>query len=565
MHPLSKVGVKISGFKSFYEDGIEIQKFEPINIIIGKNNAGKSSVISALNSLTGPKSFLSRDYHLNDVDFNAILFREIDEPLVRQFFPESTCGGGIPGNSWWSYGKNLIGGKLEQSVNAGGVVSNERVHPPVGTHIGYLDEAARVLSKVSNPFSKLNFLRVAAERDVLPEAESAPNPIASNGSGTTNLIRAFINRADLPRDLVQRDLIEDLNEIYKGDAKFGEILAQQIDENGKWEIFLDDYRHQDIPLSQTGSGLKTIIIILSILHLSSELRNIDWDNVVFCIEEPENNLHPALLRKLLNYLARRREELGFALIITSHSASCIDWASKRDDSQVIHVRSCNLKSEARIALGYSSNKAIITELDFRASDVLQANCVIWVEGPSDRIYLNEWIRQFSDLDIVEGAHYSIMFYGGRLLSHLDALPPGEARDRISLLSINSNVAVIIDSDRKLAKSKNRKPRMNINETKRRIKQEVEGVDGFVWVTEGKEIENYIPADWLKSEYGVSVRTKYDDVPKLVTKALNRSHPDKISLANSIQRNTSIDWLKGSHDLPQRMNEMLSFIKRSNSL
>ena len=55
----------------------------------------------------------------------------------------------------------------------------------------------------------------------------------------------------------------------------------------------------------------------------------------------------------------------------------------------------------------------------RTSDIrlviLQANCVVWVEGPSDRIYLKHWIEAVTS-ELIEGLHYSIMFYGGRLLS-----------------------------------------------------------------------------------------------------------------------------------------------------
>ena len=35
----------------------------------------------------------------------------------------------------------------------------------------------------------------------------------------------------------------------------------------------------------------------------------------------------------------------------------------------------------------------------------------------DRIYVNHWIKA-KPSDLLEGLHYAIMFYGGRLLSHL---------------------------------------------------------------------------------------------------------------------------------------------------
>jgi hypothetical protein len=45
--------------------------------------------------------------------------------------------------------------------------------------------------------------------------------------------------------------------------------------------------------------------------------------------------------------------------------------------------------------------------------------VIWVEGPSDRIYIRHWLK-LADAHLTEEVHFSIMFYGGKLLSHLSA-------------------------------------------------------------------------------------------------------------------------------------------------
>ena len=53
-------------------------------------------------------------------------------------------------------------------------------------------------------------------------------------------------------------------------------------------------------------------------------------------------------------------------------------------------------------------------------------------------------------ELVEGIDYSVMFYGGRLLSHLSLSreEPGlSAEELIKLLRINQNSAIVIDSDR----------------------------------------------------------------------------------------------------------------------
>jgi len=83
-----------------------------------------------------------------------------------------------------------------------------------------------------------------------------------------------------------------------------------------------------------------------------------------------------------------------------------------------------------------------------------------------------------------------MFYGGRLLRHLSAKDP-DIEEFISLRRLNRNIAIVIDSDRKSLHHK-------LNDTKRRIRDEFMQGPGLVWITYGREIENYITADILES-------------------------------------------------------------------
>jgi hypothetical protein len=113
---------------------------------------------------------------------------------------------------------------------------------------------------------------------------------------------------------------------------------------------------------------------------------------------------------------------------------------------------------------------------------VQSNAVIWVEGPSDRIYLKHWL-QIVDPSLIEGIHYSIMFYGGRLLSHLSA-DDEEVTDFIQLRALNRHICIVMDSDKS-------GPRAQVNDTKRRLQDEFEKHGGVAWLTKGREIENYI--------------------------------------------------------------------------
>ena len=340
-----------------------------------------------------------------------------------------------------------------------------------------------------------------------------------------------------------------------------------------WEIHLREVGKGDIRLSQSGSSLKTVFLILCFVHLvpvANPGRSLN--NAVLAIEEPENNLHPALLRRLLEYLAVKRVELGASLILTSHSSVCIDWASRRDDSTVIHVRNSHSGAVCRNVLDHQQSTAILDDLDIRGSDLLQSNGIIWVEGPSDRVYIRKWIDLASNSALKEGVHYSFLYYGGKVLMHFDGASPQELTDRISMLSVNRNAAIVMDSDRHRGKGK-RRPNMRLGETKRRMIAEIERVSGFSWVTEGREIENYIPDTvWgkviaSKSGFGMPCGTtpfatddSFEDIPE--RSELSGFHKNKVALAHA-----ACEFLNGEHldclDLCQRVSELCDHIRRWN--
>ncbi len=198
------------------------------------------------------------------------------------------------------------------------------------------------------------------------------------------------------------------------------------------------------------------------------------------------------------------------------------------------------------------------DLCYHASDILQTNGIIWVEGPSDRIFINRWLELYGS-KFVEGIHYSIMFYGGACLANLSADDCGPCTDFIELLHINSNAIVVIDRD-------GASPDIALREYKQRIQSEIG--EEKCWITQGREIENYLPTTllerFLKSHFPEGVNSveferdiKIDICIKkaLVDKSLIYSN-NKKGYAKDICNLMTIDdidhldlkqWIKRIHD------------------
>lgn len=227
-----------------------------------------------------------------------------------------------------------------------------------------------------------------------------------------------------------------------------------------------------LPLSSLGTGIHEVVMIATFCTLT--------ENGIVCIEEPEIHLHPLLQKKLIRYINANTSNQYF---IATHSASVIDQAN----AAVFHVTHEEAATKIRLLTAAAQRFQVCHDLGYRASDLLQANAIIWVEGPSDRVYLKHWIAAV-DPSLQEGIHFSVMFYGGRLLSHLGA-NDDEVSEFISLRRLNRNMAIIIDSDKKTAQSR-------LNDTKTRIVREFEEASDPAWITAGREIENYVPNDVL---------------------------------------------------------------------
>ena len=507
--------LKVANYKNIGSSFVGFDNLEKFNILIGRNNIGKSTVLEFINTFNHIyNNRLMDKYLVMDLEISV----KIDS-VPNNIFGEGTYDYDI--GDYAKYGQSLLDKTIVyqfKKPDGSCYVKqiNQQLYNPYGEYI-LKASADKLLKKLGNEILKSfinehKIIKLDADRNLLPEVESTNLNIETDGSGATNLVRTYLHNSERDFKIVEEKILNALNKIVSPDEYFERIMCQEVIHNDstKWEIMLLN-ENGKIPLSNSGSGLRTILLVLIKLFL--EASNSDKNIIIF--EEIENNLHPTIQRNLFNYLYDWANEKNDIFFITTHSNIPINMFGNMPSVSITHLkkdRSTN-KLITENAFSFSSNCDILNDLGIKASDILQSNAIIWVEGPSDRIYINKWIELASDGLLRENTHYQILFYGGRLLSHLTGETTCEDESKlINLFLANRNSIMVMDSDKKTVKGR-------INETKKRILEEFTASRSIAWITQGREIENYLSRHVIKQEYGIN---KQIDQFECIGDFLNRS-------------------------------------------
>lgn len=466
----------IINYKSFDDQGIIIDNLGKTNLFIGKNNSGKSNILTFLKLLSQnikdlkkmPLQTIENQYRRSAETAKLKLIVSVANLsryygiLTDVFTPDTLlCISFDPKGNSVGIGEqfNLSKSQLLRLQTQYSDAPPEKLKEIIKDTL--LQSVIGILKE-----SFENLIYIPHFREIHEDSKEAVDEKNINGQ---NIISALFK--------MQNPKVGNENERQTFD-EIQEFIRKLIgDPNLKVEVphdketILIEMQGNRLPLQSFGTGIHELVILCSALAI--------YKNYTVCIEEPELHLHPDLQRKFLKFIHDKTHNTYF---ITTHSNIFLDFDKNVNIYHVTHNgKASGVVKASTEAVTYD----ILDDLGYKASDLLQANSILWVEGPSDRVFLNKWIS-ILDPDLLEGVHYSVMFYGGRLLAHVTMSNDNED-NLIKLLRINRNSIIIIDRD-------GLSDTAIINDTKTRIENET--TRGICWITRGREIENYISTSTL---------------------------------------------------------------------
>ncbi len=570
-------GIGISEYRSFGCDLQRIGPFTKVNFFIGRNNSGKSNILYFLRYhyalILGRQDpgFKDVDRHIGSSsgkgavelalkigseNYNAITKRHEERigcnprltQLIEKILQSETLSHST-GLAWFRYeqtDRNNLSPDLLDEILKEFVLTNsdwstlwQALTRNIGGDLRHqlIPETLHSLSPVLVPAPKI---------ELIPAVRKVTKGDWSEGvySGAGLIDRLMQLQNPTFARLADTKAFEKINSFLQSVTGSHDAQIRIPHDKSTIMVEMDD---KTLPLDSLGTGIHEVVILAAAATVLQEQ--------VLCLEEPELHLHPLLQKQLVQYLMKETNNQYF---ISTHSAHLLD----APDAAVFHVWLQEGQSRVELVSTDAGKSRICDDLGYRASDLLQANSVIWVEGPSDRIYINNWLRAIAP-DLIEGLHYAIMFYGGRLLSHLTA-EDAEVNDFISLRRLNRHIAIVIDSDR--SKSRDR-----INSTKRRVRDEFDNGPGFAWITKGREIENYVSMDILEN----AIKTIHRNVAKVPNRGDYEKRmfykvegqrkikkADKVKVALEVVKQPAmLDVL----DLEKMIRKLVDFICNSNDL
>ena len=502
--------------ESAYNQVIEIKR---LNFFIGKNNAGKSRFLrnlfsscesistvpylkidtNIIENITNKKNNISaKIYKGNPVRINSKeislseLNKEIDilaytitqylhysnkvflknlyDKLLTYYFKNNW------GETGLIFSESILGIEKTQSYqNDINIISVEKSYIPI----------LRGMRPVTEIENKQPYIE-RAQKDYFSDKEKYNSSNIITGESLYHELKEHLLGEPEQREII-RKYEEKLSQYF-----FDNETITLIPKHDQDVVNIKIGSDKQFPISELGDGLQQVIILTYEAFIKKD------ETHAFFIEEPELHMHAGMVRQLMNFYLNETKHYYF---FTTHSNHLLDMADE-SDQVIIQKFVKQPKKNPKDGFDFKiyrcdRDRDLLASLGVKPSSVYLANCTIWVEGITDRLYITKYMEKYlAELEksgseqykkyrrFMPNYHYTFVEYSGSNLTHWsfsDDYADHLDDKGLSAKAVASEMLLIADGD-----IKNKPERVKALQTE--FKKE------NYFILKCKETENTLPKD-----------------------------------------------------------------------
>lgn len=338
----------------------KLQLSPSINLFIGANNSGKSTILNAVFSLQ-KQCFTHSDVSIGRNSATITFY--IDGAI------KDINGTDITGDVYE---------RLEMSVKTGILYGYTR------RSSGLIQSQLGLLPNVE-PFNLI--YPYLSKRKAVNYSDQINEENANSVNGDFSNLYSKIDRISNPH-------FQPANSLYTTACKdvLGFEVSTIIKGSGKIAAY---YVHEQkhIPLNAMGEGVANILGLITDLCIA--------ENKIFIIEEPENDIHPKALKALLKIIIEQSKRNQF--FISTHSNIVMKYLGSANDSKVFNVINDEcLEEQPKLILSRIKEvsndsierRSVLEELGYDFFDFDLWEAWLFLEESSAEVIINKLIHWF---------------------------------------------------------------------------------------------------------------------------------------------------------------------------
>ena len=411
--------VRISGFRGISNIEITLSR---VTVLLGQNNAGKTSVIKALQLALGDyyRNLSDEDFHIGKGEKRREVIT-IDLRIVA-------VKDGIRVNEFLNEWQQIFGDKIQSESSGAQFVAIRTLAKPDRVKGGYIidrfhlvawpdyinwqDFQTNIKNRLGKRLESMPYIPIDAQRDIHTELKErfsfVGRVLSSVEYGDEDIVElermvADINKEAIAKSEPLRQLkshLDKLNQSFKSSGKIelNPFPKKIRDLSKRFSVSLGETNKSLFSMEYHGMGTRSWASMLSVkafieLLASNYSAEAEPFFPIIAAEEPEAHLHPNAQRTLYKQLI----EISGQVIISTHSPYIAGLANLHEIKYISNVQNTTKVLQLRNEFENDDLRKLKREVIHSRGELLFSKAIVLMEGETEEQALPELFAAYTNM------------------------------------------------------------------------------------------------------------------------------------------------------------------------